>query len=205
MLRLIATDPDRQEAARKLVSRGAEVDAKDDAGMTPLHVAASMDNTQGVDLLIEEAGANMNVDRMASKGKFDDLLNHMGNQVDACLAKALPQKFRDIVECLRGKAHVIAKDSIGSAVQADDINKFRDLLKKTTKKLTKLAKAPKRTPDSTLLDSLQTSWKDMKDLHFRMKNQDDSSFTVAHMFSNSGARKFWCDSFGDKVCILYIE
>ena len=60
MLRLIATDPDRQEAARKLVSKGAEVDAKDDAGMTPLHVAASMDNTQGVDLLIDEAGANMN-------------------------------------------------------------------------------------------------------------------------------------------------
>ena len=59
-MRLLATDPDREEAARKLVSRGAEVDAKDEAGKTPLHVTVSMNNTQGVDLLTDEAGADVN-------------------------------------------------------------------------------------------------------------------------------------------------
>ena len=57
---VIATDPNRKEAARRLVSRGAEVDAKDEAGKTPLHVAASMNNTEGVDLLTDEAGADVN-------------------------------------------------------------------------------------------------------------------------------------------------
>ncbi len=59
-MRSIATDPDRKEAARKLVSRGAEVDAKDEAGKTPLHVAVLMNNTQVVDLLTNEAGADVN-------------------------------------------------------------------------------------------------------------------------------------------------
>ncbi|XP_062514104.1 uncharacterized protein LOC134189751 isoform X2 [Corticium candelabrum] len=59
-LHTAATDPDREEAARKLVSRGAEVDAKDEAGKTPLHVAVSMNNTQGVDFLTDEVGADVN-------------------------------------------------------------------------------------------------------------------------------------------------
>ena len=33
---------------------------KDEAGKTPLHVAVSMNNTQGVDLLTNEAGADVN-------------------------------------------------------------------------------------------------------------------------------------------------
>ena len=136
---------------------------------------------------------------MASGGKYVSLINSMKKEVDACLDNSkLPQKFHAIARLLREKVDAIAKDSSSNAFQADHINRFRDLLNKTTKKLRKVAKSP-RHPDEWVLEGLKTSLDDMNNLHFSMKSQDGSSLSIASIFTNQEARKFWCDSFGSKV------
>ena len=42
-----------------LLLRGADPNAKDDAGQTALHIAVSMDNEQTVDMLVDEGGADI--------------------------------------------------------------------------------------------------------------------------------------------------
>ena len=137
---------------------------------------------------------------MASSGVYDDLLKSMGKGVEACDARKLPPKFRDIVSNLKKKAHAIARDSSSNALPDDHVNNFRDLLTKTTKKLNKLARVPSHNPDNLLFERLQTSLDDMGSLHFRVKSQDGVSVSIAGIITNSEAKKFWCDSFGSKVC-----
>ncbi|XP_062514434.1 uncharacterized protein LOC134190038 isoform X2 [Corticium candelabrum] len=135
---------------------------------------------------------------MASSGVYDDLLKSMGKGVEACDARKLPPKFRDIVSNLKKKAHAIARDSSSNALPDDHVNNFRDLLTKTTKKLNKLARVPSHNPDNLLFERLQTSLDDMGSLHFRVKSQDGVSVSIAGIITNSEAKKFWCDSFGSK-------
>ena len=138
---------------------------------------------------------------MASRETFDDLLDSMKREVDACFVNTkVPQKFREIAQRLQEKARDIAQGSSSGVVQADHISKFRDLLNKTTKKLKRLAKSPKHL-DEWQLEGLKTSLDDMNNLHFRMKSQDGSSLSAAAIFTNLEAKTFWCDSFGSKVCI----
>ena len=141
---------------------------------------------------------------MTSSDKFDDLLDPMENEVNACLAdtRRLPPKFRDLVSHLQKKAHAVAKDirvSLPSLVKTDQSNKFRDLLTIATKKLRQLARIHRRCLDDSTLERLQTSLDDLDILQFRVRNQHGSSWTVAGMFTDAKAKEFWCDSFGSKV------
>ena len=55
-----------------ILLRGADANAKDDAGQTALHIATSMDNEQTVDLLVDVGGAN--IDARDNEGRTPLLL-----------------------------------------------------------------------------------------------------------------------------------
>ena len=80
------------------------MDAKDKAGRTPLHVATSMDNTLGVNLLIDEAEANVNV--RDNEGKSPLLVALDRNFVN--LSENLLRKGADVhVSDVRGLVNTI--------------------------------------------------------------------------------------------------
>ena len=54
-----------------LLLRGADTDAKDNAGQTALHIATSMDNEQTVDMLVDEGGANIDARDNAGRTPLD--------------------------------------------------------------------------------------------------------------------------------------
>lgn len=73
----------RMDVARLLLSKGAEVNSKDDAGFTPLHVAAFSDHAEIVELLL-------------SHQADIDAKNHSGL---TALMVAVDRDFKDVVHC----------------------------------------------------------------------------------------------------------
>ena len=82
----LAADPDRYEAACRLVARGANGDVKDEEGKTPLHIATSVNNTRVVDLLTDEAKADVNAQ---DKEKKSSLLIALDRKFEALSEKLL--------------------------------------------------------------------------------------------------------------------
>lgn len=139
---------------------------------------------------------------MASKDELDTAVNALEKEATACRNKKLPARYSEVISSIQQEAATLAQETAGppssSSVARDDIDTFRDLLDKATKKLRKLRRDPRSNPDAMKLEGLQKSLKDLQSFHFQLR-KGDGGLTVSGIFTNSDAKAFWSESFGNKV------
>ena len=144
---------------------------------------------------------------MASKlGKFDEAVGSLKAAIDACHGKQ-PPAFIQVISDIQEKATAIATEMSGSScsASAEDHNNFLDTLQKTKKILGKIRRDPRykrKVDDPTMLEKLQMILKkDLNDFLTRV-TKSEAAVTASNIFTRADAKKFWIESFGNKVRYL---
>lgn len=136
---------------------------------------------------------------MASRTNFTTAVSALEKEAAACHTKTLPSRLSEVISSIQQEATTLAKEMarppLSSSLVRDDIKTFRDLLDKATKKLRKLGRS---NPEATVVEGLQKSLKDLQTFHFRVK-KCDAGMTVSGILQNAEAKRFWSESFGNKV------
>lgn len=124
-------------------------------------------------------------------------LDALKKAAKTCDGRKLPKKLSEVILWLQQEATATAKDVRGAC--PDDIESFRDLLRKTKKMLTILGK-DRRNPEPSMEERLQKSLKELQTFHYRVQKGDrDAVMTVSGVLKNATAKKFWSESFESKV------